>query len=637
MAGDKFINPYNFIPFPQEKKSAYTDSDKHTGVIKYHITTETPLFIPNSSSESAFRESSQTADHKSYDFFSYTELDSEKTYEGIYHIPVIPGSEIRGVVRNAYETLTDSCMGLLNREEHPVKRTAEKFAPALLCKDKDGKFKLYNARSTAVGDKAEEGKTPQRFKDAKNGTCIDGKGYLLKWGMGVKKRRYHLFSKTNNSFVALLSRDEIERKLFPVIASYLDQPALEKMNEDAYKEYKRDLEEFLRGEGGEYFPVNYSAPAKGILYLSPATITKEISNNSIGKLAGDLAPCTQNFCPACDLFGHIGKNNEMSSGSRIRFTDLYVSEQREAEDYYLCDKITMEALGAPKTGNVEFYLKKPQGATFWTYDYHIKNGRLASTKTAELKGRKYYWHHANVKIQSDEPSKLNRTVRPVKKNVTFEGYLYFERISYRQLRQLIWILNSQKEGLGLKLGAAKPLGLGSISCTVDYVKERTIVLKNGSIEYTVEDSKVLPQEVTYESAGFSESVKNEFFKIANLKAIPETMEITYPKETGQKGQVLKEGYKWYATNHGSVSGKRMVASRADMKIHCALPELSAEEQGLPYDIKRELRYQTVAHKNAFNSRNRSKKENKKEELNNNPFVGMTLTEDGMLHTEEKKR
>lgn len=66
---EKFINPYNFISFPPEKVRAYSDTDKHTGVIEYSITTKTPLFIPNSSSETAFKESIRIVDHKSYDFF----------------------------------------------------------------------------------------------------------------------------------------------------------------------------------------------------------------------------------------------------------------------------------------------------------------------------------------------------------------------------------------------------------------------------------------------------------------------------------------------------------------------------------------------------------------------------------------
>lgn len=75
---DKFINPYNFINFPAQKAKAYTDTDRHTGVIKYSITTESPLFIPNSSSESAFSESTKVENHKSYDFFPIRNWRQEK-------------------------------------------------------------------------------------------------------------------------------------------------------------------------------------------------------------------------------------------------------------------------------------------------------------------------------------------------------------------------------------------------------------------------------------------------------------------------------------------------------------------------------------------------------------------------------
>ena len=51
----QFLNVYNFIPFPEKKAEHYQDTDKHTGVITYTITTKTPLFIPNTSNEDAFK------------------------------------------------------------------------------------------------------------------------------------------------------------------------------------------------------------------------------------------------------------------------------------------------------------------------------------------------------------------------------------------------------------------------------------------------------------------------------------------------------------------------------------------------------------------------------------------------------
>ena len=75
---EKFLNPYNFISFPPKKASSYKKEEiqGHTGVIYYTITTESPLFIPNSSTEKTFSQSIRTQEHKSYDFFSYTQLCS---------------------------------------------------------------------------------------------------------------------------------------------------------------------------------------------------------------------------------------------------------------------------------------------------------------------------------------------------------------------------------------------------------------------------------------------------------------------------------------------------------------------------------------------------------------------------------
>lgn len=591
---EKFINPYNFISFPKRKASAYTDEDRHTGVIEYTITTKTPLFIPNSSSETAFKKSDTVKDHKSYDFFSYTELDSGKRYENQYHIPVIPGSEMRGVVRNVYETLTDSCMGILNSEEYPIKRTAARFNAGLFCRNKDGTITLRSAVSLAVDKNDIHGK--------RNGEKIDGKRYLLKWGMGVRKKNYHAFSLKNELEKGIcFSRDEIERKLFPVINSYLNQPGLNGYNKKAYTDYRNDLENFLQGKGEMCFPVNYSRLEKEIIYLSPATITKEFSNNSVGMLAGVFAPCVEQFCPACDLFGHIG-NSDDSSSSKIRFTDMYVTELKAAKEYYLCDSITLQTLGGPKLGNTEFYLKKPEGATFWTYDYNVRN-KKTNVEPGELRGRKYYWHSRSGQIiEADKTSNLNKTVRPVKKNVSFEGNLYFEGISQKQLNQLIWILNSGNENLGLKLGSGKPLGLGSISCSVVQVRERKIGLRNGMLDYSD-----IPVDIntTYEESGLSLSAKLEFYKIAGFDSVPENMEITYPKVIAQKDKAIEKGFDWFVENREILSGKTMPLGREDIKIKRVLPRVMSIELGMPYSkpkkSKKNLGSTNNSNKNNFNA------------------------------------
>ena len=618
-----FVNPYNFIGFPENKARAYTDEDRHTGVIEYKITTKTPLFIPNSSSDKAFKESDYVPEHKSYDFFSYTELDGNQRYEGEYYVPVIPGSEMRGVVRSVYETLTDSCLGLLNEETYPVKRSAEAFKPALLYRDPSGKIVLYEAKSYRIGSPKQPQNNrrpaPDGFEDMRNGMPVcfaeplkddkgqpkpistyvikdtvaqdsrENTGYLLKWGMGVKKSRYHVFV-AGKSLGIQLTRENVERQLMDLIASYLDQPAVLRENQLAYEEYEKDLINFLRGKGTDYFPVNYSKLTLNsrTLYLSPAVFTKEVSAQSIGSLAKEFAPCKENYCPACDLFGYVGKNNESSKGSSIRFTDLYVDkgkEDKSPEDYYACDKLTIQTLGEPKLGNVDFYLKKPQGANYWTYDYYIKGNGKINIQEGMLRGRKYYWHHRNPKVPAGvEATKLNKTIRPLKSNVTFIGKLYFEGISKKQLVQLIWILNSGTEKLGLKLGGAKPLGFGSIACEVTGVKERIIAIEDGKVVYRIEETSF--GHSSYEDAGFSKTVKDEFYKIAGLETVPKDVEITYPKEVAQKNKPLTEGYKWFVNNHTTTTGK-MARSRSDVVIREVLPSIQDEDFSLPYNRKPE--------------------------------------------------
>ncbi len=594
---EKFLNPYNFISFPPKKDEAYEkdETQGHTGVIYYTITTESPLFIPNSSTEKTFSQSMTTQEHKSYDFFSYTQLSSYTEEKGNPKAaqPVIPGSEIRGVIRSVYETLTDSCMGVLNSDTFPIKRSLQKFEPALIRKDKNG-YQLIRAKSFCIGDKAKEGEHPKEFKDYSNGTWIKN-GYLIKWGMGVKKKRYHIFSpeiNNNNGKEKVingvsLSREVLDIKLIKVIESYLNESAIEEENKNAYEAYQKDLENFMNGSCEEttYFPVNYSTLSNGMFYLSPATFTKEISNNSIGKLAGEFTPCDSiQECPACELFGRASEDNENSKGSKIRFSDLYVTDKRDNGEYYKT-LLTLPALGAPKLGNVEFYLKKPQNADFWTYDYYIENENL-KIEPAQLRGRKYYWHHINTKIRGDiEPSKLNKTVRPLQSGVTFLGELYFENISEKQLKQLIWICNSGTEGLGYKLGAAKPFGFGSIRCEVTKIEERNIYIEDGQIVYKINDNKKEEYQCSYEDAGFSSHCKEQFYRIAGLESVEKGIEITYPKTVEQKNsKTIEEGFCWYVENHQMTDGKKMPNKRNKAKIYFALPTLEEEDVGLPYHI-----------------------------------------------------
>lgn len=108
----------------------------------------------------------------------------------------------------------------------------------------------------------------------------------------------------------------IKSKLSAIVSSYLDQPELKKKSKEknkiAYEEYLEDLERFLASDSEGYFPVTYSMlrPGDQNVYLAPANYSKEISQYNLGTLSGEFAPCKNVYCPACDLFGHVGETGQ---------------------------------------------------------------------------------------------------------------------------------------------------------------------------------------------------------------------------------------------------------------------------------------------------------------------------------------
>lgn len=400
-----------------------------------------------------------------------------------------------------------------------------------------------------------------------------------------------MFESKNSIAVNNLNSKEVLSKMESIITSYMEQPAAKKDDKKAYKDYIEEFETFLKSKEG-YFPVNYFVYDNGSVSLTPATFSKEVSIKNIVDYAGVFAPCEEDLCPACDLFGKIGTT---AKSSRIRFSDMFVNKAKSNESYYKADCVTINNLSSPKISNVDFYLERPKNATFWTYDYYIENGKVRLYNSS-LRGRKYYWHHhpEDVSFNNVRRTNLNKTIRPVKEGVTFNGELYFDGISRKQLNQLIYILNTGKDGLGYKLGMGKPLGLGSVTCKVNTVEERKIMLKQSKVSYDV--SSYDYSKLTYGNVGFSISVQKEFEKITGLNSVPKQYEICYPKTIGDDDH----GFEWFQTNHNS----KIARSREEMMIKMALPKILDKDISLPQTKK-------LSRNNRHSSNNNQKYKKKK--------------------------
>lgn len=633
-----YINPYGFVALAEEEPERKTieaweaeEQEHYTGKIVYRLETLSPLFIPDTSNKDGKKEE----EHKTYEFFSYGDGK-----------PIIPGSEVRGMVRSLYETFTNSCVPFINEKEVFSKRTPEYFKPGILQRTSTG-YKLVEVYETAdylyrennredfsvksfLSDKLPQDGSEvyfnQKFmKDrpkyvkpfAENISLEKEKrkktGYLLKGEFGpelaksrgskcehcpsatksrcveeknarcylLEKHCAHIFTTdsvwnrikkemvppTSISVSANQFRDLSERMKL-ILKIYEMKASDEEKKESPYQEYQKSWERFLNCEQNA-IPLYFSKISKNIIYVSPAKITREVYMNtlvSILEKQGKHQYCDgQTLCPACALFGTVQK--EYKRASKLRFSDMLAEER---EDYYEPLLILAE-LSSPKVSTAEFYLQKPEDdggkVLNWTYEYYIlmpSDGKpIEKIYMPKLAGRKFYWHSPDtvklLRSRTIEKNKRNKTVRPVKKKVAFVGEVYFEGISKKQLDGLIAVLNLSKEENGnkkyaAKLGAAKPLGLGSVGLSVEKVWIRKIGIEQKTGKFSYQEKQY--EELFSNQQGFLSSDKitvsrvfekycEPILKFLDMNALKGKLAY-YPYALSKDKK--EEGFRWFSEN-----------------------------------------------------------------------------------------
>jgi CRISPR-associated protein (TIGR03986 family) len=469
---EKFVNPYHFVGLQEScgrQSIPYKEQKgKLTGWIQCRLESLTPVFIPNTSSASGgddgknsnvfaidiFKEKeNKQVVVDSYDFFSYTDLSTlqgdelQKPKE-----PVIPGSEIRGVIRSAFETVTNSCLSTIDDEQLLYKRVQTPAKPARLVFDKAQKeWTLYECHRNPIHKDLikKENNPPYEENDgvdvqinfkSKNrkvikisrGKAVKFKNSFLHLGEYNENKNYEsVFTlkrdkKTNQYIFKKFSKNEAPAILDNLIQNVLLYRAKENKteNHNQYRHFDRKFgelksisnlvsrleekkityEEFLNTLKEEYKAVFkyldgalvYYSHHDGRYYLSPAAIGREVFYNKLTDIVRGYEPCghPDHLCPACALFGMAGKQG--AAASRVRFTDAGAAVKlNKMEDYYHEVRILKELAG-PKLSAAEFYLKqKPENAHLWNYDYTVnwKTHREGIPGyIPEIRGRKFYWH-----------------------------------------------------------------------------------------------------------------------------------------------------------------------------------------------------------------------------------------------------
>ena len=625
-SGRRFINPYDFVRLGSDVQRSEPIDGALSGKITVSLIVKTPLAIPDTDGITP-----DEIGHKTYPFFRV---------EGK---PVIPGSQLRGMLRSAYETLSNSCLSVNNNNILSA-RHANAGNPGLI-QYRDGAWHLYKAKTFKDRGQAIDSATDVRrtwycfevFKrDARGNVLRDSKNKPIKL-KPHERLETKVFSRSGDEVEGIVNFDRAVENYLEAIEIFDTQKSGDKL----FHQLKAKLTYGIRKDGRLY-PVFYETViANGLIYvyLSPSQMGRYVFDNRLDQILGTHKSCAQfnldeeqreaigrieeqkktmTLCKACALFGMISEGQRRSYASKLRFSDAQIRE------FDSMGFVTLKELASPKPTSVEFYTFRPKftlpaseqhtkgvtqkDALYWTYDYMItsykkveigrdRNGRKLTQSIPQkeacaivIRGRKFYFHNPHLDptdYQANERTKRNNTMELCKPGSRFTFEIYFDRITDQQLRELLWTITigeNDENGMQMhKLGHGKPLGLGSVKLVVESVETRSF--NTETLGYCINHDTCEQVNDMITATPFDETTTsfNEFMRLTDFNGLTDIMD---NKKKGMFYPIASDGQ---GSKNSNASHKWFIANRSmgengsttEWSIKYTLPVATSNNPTLP--------------------------------------------------------
>lgn len=532
-----FNYPYNFVKndFKKSIRNSYKIKGSNSGEISFTVLNTSPFLIPQE--ENGVK-------------------NPLKNQKGEY---IIPASSFKGLIKNNFETITNSCFSVLeDRAEKNAYDFRKDFnrndsfhtsqieiVPARVL-EKEGKYYIEKLSSAWINDRAlnsdekEELDSQSNPKKAVTKEVIEnfkwekmkgpaltinivntdydrqrigtGKGILytgyvkdtgLNFGNAHHQRFFYY--KDANKIETFEVHDKVLEKYKVVLA---------RQKEENKKNYRPNggknnfITTYHHNEArpGSLLWAIIEKATKKVLALSYVETPKITYYNGVEDVLAKLHHCNDldDLCYSCRVFGTVIKQNAVDKNvalkGKIEFFDLY----HEGVVLISEKALRMDILDAPEPANAGFYVDKEHNS----YD----------EPGATIRGRKYYWNHSDkqgIKTTADlEKSKIinssaskeqSSLAKPFLSGNSFVGKIRFKDLTDEELGALILAFGNEKSLY--KLGAGKPLGMGSI-------KVQNLKLTLDSKKKYSTFANVLGIEITTEKYinSFKEFMKNTFGK-----------------------------------------------------------------------------------------------------------------------------
>ncbi|NBD33782.1 MAG: TIGR03986 family CRISPR-associated RAMP protein [Cyanobacteria bacterium] len=519
---DRFHNPYNFIPAlprPLEDRElgdrapigqGRYEKDYWSGRIAVKLTTVTPLLIPDAA--------------------EMTENDGHNTYPvrlGKDGKPYLPPTSIKGMLRSAYEAVTNSRLSVFEKHDSPlayrmdadkgnitkpaiVEKLSNKFYICVLEESiklpfykisgyKHGEYVRVQVKNNKVTEIESWKLGVDSGRNWKTGwTCITGKNIKNK-----KNERVFLDDTSNhyievNQGIRLLwenliadyqkihEKDLKERERQGQSPSdYLGhKPGKTAWSLHVYDQKQRKLDEGILCyvELDANCDLNDLAPSD-VLALQPVTISRRLYDQKPADLLPkSLHPAADisELSPADRVFGWVNQNGQGSYKGQLRVHSVECQTSTEKAIKHFEDQgLPLAILGEPKPAQTRFYTAEDKNGTPLQQECNKEYGYESQDRG--LRGRKVYPHHdalpddywnnpaetPEYRRSNDERDSQNKSIQGwVKPETEFTFDIDLINLSSVELGALLWLL-SLPENAHHRLGGGKPFGFGSVRLEIN--------------------------------------------------------------------------------------------------------------------------------------------------------------------------
>ena len=432
----EFNSPYNFVPMAknvhipewQNISQDIPEEDGLSGTLEYTLQNHSPLLVGD--------------ERKS---------DEEGNIVNFFQTPdnqyAIPGTSLKGMIRNWLEIATHSKMSIINDlwlsyrdlKNDDYKRLFKSGSKAGWLRFEEGQWQLYPAEYSKIANteiKVNVKKTdPTVIYNELKGIKKHHDGFLIVTGHVYNKKHNFIFKEPQAKPLPMADKN--------VIKGFLD------INKEANVFKYLDNLKHEHGIPVFYISVNNQASQIGM-----SQMFRFPYKHSVGELRHDShtdESTTKDFVEL--LFGNISDDNPKKS--RISFS-LATCHQEKVKPLILSPTV----LGTPNSSFYPAYIdQKNTKEKYNTYNQ----------KEAKIAGFKRYAVHKNINIKLLEKNgnvnyKITTQLRPLPEKTIFTGKIRFHNLKPQELGAIIYALQTtQKEGVFHQLGMAKPYGLGKVS------------------------------------------------------------------------------------------------------------------------------------------------------------------------------